>query len=119
MKQPHRASRGRSHRKRAGLSQKDLARIVGLAEARISRHERFGIVPPLAVALSYEAVFGVAVRDLYPRRYEDVSQRVEAELMAMETQLQETTAKGRQASSVARKFEWCCERKKPIVTNLA
>ena len=119
MKQPHLASRVRSHRKRAGLSQKDLARIVGLAEARISRHERFGIVPPLAVALSYEAVFGVAVRDLYPRLYEDVSQRVEAELTAMETELQQTTAKGRQASAVARKLEWCCERKKPIATNLA
>jgi DNA-binding XRE family transcriptional regulator len=119
MKQPHLASRVRSHRKRAGLSQKDLARIVGLAEARISRHERFGILPPLAVALSYEAVFGVAARDLYPRLYEDVSQRVEAELTAMETELQEMSAKGRQASSVARKLEWCCDRKKPIAANLA
>ena len=93
--------------------------MVGLAEAQISRHERFGIAPPLAVALSYEAVFGVAVRDLYPRPYEDISQRVESELTAMEMELQETTAKGRQASNVARKLEWCCERKKPIVPNLA
>jgi DNA-binding XRE family transcriptional regulator len=119
MKQPHLASRVRSYRKRAGLSQKDLARVVGLTEDQISRHERFGIVPPLAVAFSYEAAFGVAVRDLYPRLYADIGQRVEAKLMAMEMELQETTAKGRQASRVARKLEWCCERKKPIVTNLA
>jgi len=117
MKHPHLANRVRSHRKRAGLSQKDLARIVGLTEARISYHERFGIVPPLVVALSYEAVFGVPVRDLYPRLYEDIRQRVEAELTAMEAELQQMTAKGRQANSVARKLEWCNERKKPI-TNL-
>lgn len=55
MKHPQLASRVRSHRKKSGLSQKDLARIVGLAEARVSRHERFGIVPPLSIALSYEA----------------------------------------------------------------
>src|ERR1039458_3722744 len=119
MKHLHLASRVRSHRKRAGLSQKDLARIVGLAEARISYQERFGIVPPLAVALSYEAVFGVAVRDLYPRLYEDVQQRVEASVAAMEDELQQLSAKGRQATLIARKLEWCCERKKPIATNLA
>jgi DNA-binding XRE family transcriptional regulator len=113
MKHPHLASRVRSHRKRAGLSQKDLACIVGLAEAQVSRHERFGIVPPLTVALSYEAVFGVSVRDLYPRLYEEIGQRVEAQLTKMEADLQQMSARGRQASSVARKLEWCCERKKP------
>ena len=118
MKHLHIASRVRSHRKRAGLSQKELARIVGLTAARISYHERFGSVPPLAVALSYEAVFGVAVRDLYPRLFEDVRQRVEVKLTAMEAELQQMTAKGRLANGIARKLEWCCERKKPM-TNLA
>jgi len=62
--------------------------------------------------------FGVAVRDLYPRLYEEMRERVEIQLAAMETELQEITAKGRQANSIARKLEWCCERKKPL-TDLA
>jgi DNA-binding XRE family transcriptional regulator len=119
MNHPHLASRVRSHRKKAGLSQKDLGRIVGLTEAQVSRHERFGIVPPLFVALAYEAVFAVSVRELYPRFYEEIKQRIEKRLSAMETELQQMSVKGRQANRVARRLEWCCERRSPAATDLS
>lgn len=119
MRHPHLASRVRSHRKRAGLSQKDLARIVGLNEARVSRHERFGIAPPLAVALGYEAVFGLPVKELYPRFYETVKQTIEARLAVMEAELQQMDVKGRQAAMIARKLEWLCERRNVAATHLA
>src|SRR5580700_7956418 len=100
MKHPHLASRVRSHRRKAGLSQKDLARIVGLNEARVSRHERFGIVPPLFVALGYEVVFGLAVKELYPRFYATVKQGIEERLAAFEAELQQMDVKGRQATLI-------------------
>jgi transcriptional regulator with XRE-family HTH domain len=118
MNHPHIASRVRSHRKKAGLSQKDIARIVGIDEARVSRHERFGIVPPLSVALGYEAVFGLPVKDLYPRFYETIRQGIEERLAAMETELQQMNVKGRQATIIARKLEWCCERRNSTLGDL-
>ena len=119
MKHPHLASRVRSHRKKAGLSQKDIARIVGLNEARVSRHERFGIVPPLAIALGYEAIFGLPVKDLYPRFYEEVKQDIENRLASMEAELQQMDVKGRQATMIARKLEWFHERRNSAMVNLA
>lgn len=89
MNHSHLASRIRSHRKKAGLNQKELAGILDLHKAQVSRHERAGIEPPLVVVLSYEAVFGVPVRDLYPRLYADVSQGVEERLATMEAELQQ------------------------------
>jgi|ERR1035441_1741632 transcriptional regulator with XRE-family HTH domain len=111
MNHSHLASRLRSHRKKAGLNQKELAGVLDLHKAQVSRHERAGIEPPLVVVLSYEAVFGVPVRDLYPRLYADVSQGVEERLATMEAELQQMSVKGRQAIAIARKLEWLNERK--------
>jgi DNA-binding XRE family transcriptional regulator len=119
MNQPHLASRIRSHRKRAGLNQRDLARILDLHKAQVSRHERAGIEPPLIVVLAYEAVFGVPVRELYPRLFAVVRQGIEVRLAKMESELQQMSAKGRQANSIARKLEWLNERKMMTIPELA
>jgi DNA-binding XRE family transcriptional regulator len=118
MNQSHLASRIRSHRKKAGLNQMELAHIVNLHKTQVSRHERAGIEPPLVVVLSYEALFGVPVRELYPRLYAVVRQGVEDRLAIMEHELQQVRVKGRQAVAIARKLEWLNERKMAVTTEL-
>jgi DNA-binding XRE family transcriptional regulator len=118
MNPSHIASRIRSHRKKAGLNQMELARILDLHKAQVSRHERAGIEPPLIVVLSYEAVFGVAVRELYPRLYAIVKQGIEERLAILESDLQHMSVKGRRATAIAHKLEWLNERKSVAFTDL-
>jgi transcriptional regulator with XRE-family HTH domain len=104
----------RSHRKSAGLSQRDLAKIIGyLTTAQVSKYERAEILPPLLVALAYEAVFRRPVAELFPGIYETVRKEIEEHLDKMETELQQLTAKGREAQITARMLEWLWERKNP------
>ncbi len=56
----------RAHRKRTGLSQKEVSFLVGSdSEARISRHERRKQTPALRTLLAYEILFGTPIRELY------------------------------------------------------
>src|ERR1019366_3407404 len=63
----------RAHRKRSGLSQSEVALLVGSQTgACVSRHERFRRQPTLQTALAYEIIFGTAARDLFPGLFADV-----------------------------------------------
>src|SRR5450432_2883804 len=104
----------RAHRKRAGLSQREVALILGYGdEGVISRHELFRTVPPLLVALGYEAIFRTAVSDLFPGLRETIEQAIEASLVEFERDLrkQKNTAKGSQLAVILRKLDWLAERR--------
>jgi DNA-binding XRE family transcriptional regulator len=104
----------RLHRKRSGLSQRELAQIVGsLTEIPVSRHERSSTIPALLIALGYEVIFRVPISEIFPGLYETVEAGIEERLASMENELQQSPAKGPQAASVARKLEWLWERKNP------
>lgn len=111
MTHSHPASYLRSHRKRSGLSQKEVADLLGyLHEGEISRHERLTTVPPFHIALAYQALFRVPVSEIFPGRYETAKHEVEARLEKMVEDLHQRTAKGREAAMIARKLEWIWER---------
>src|ERR1035437_3824672 len=111
MNQPHLASYLRSHRKRSGLSQREIAQLLGYPDqGPVSRHERFCCVPPLMIALGYQAIFRVPMSDFFPRAYGATVQAIEERLATMESTLQQCTAKGRSAAMIARKLEWMWER---------
>jgi transcriptional regulator with XRE-family HTH domain len=111
MKHPHPASYLRSHRKRSGLSQKEVATLLGyLHEGEISRHERLLSVPPFHVALAYEALYRVPVAEIFPGAYESRKQEVEVRLEKLMEDLHRRTAKGREGTMIARKLEWAWER---------
>ena len=104
----------RSHRLRSGMSQRELAELVGLiARHQISTHERSVAIPSLLVALSYEAIFRVPLTELFPGLYGAIQPNIEERLAEMERTLQNSTAKGRKARIVARELEWLWERKNP------
>lgn len=63
----------RTYRKRSGLSQEEVAFLLGRSGGdKISRYERFGREPNLTTALAYEAVFGLPSRELFAGVYEKV-----------------------------------------------
>ncbi len=105
------ASYLRFHRKRSGLSQQDLGMIIGfLNNDQVSKHERAEVLPSLLGAFGYEAIYRVPVAELFPGIYGTVKQGIEERLAELESRLQQSTVKGRQAQKTARTLEWFCER---------
>lgn len=67
----------RMFRKQAGLSQDELAFLLGWKSGSgISRFERGRREPTLEVLLAMEAVFGVPIRELYAGRFQKVERSV-------------------------------------------
>lgn len=104
----------RTHRKKSGLTQRELAAILGcLTEGQVSRHERGLNTPSLPVAIGYEILFGAPVTHIFPGIRATVAQTIEARLDDMEQALQTKSAKGPSANVIAQKLEWLCERRNP------
>lgn len=111
MKESHLASYLSSHRKRSGLSQKELGTLLGYPdEGPVSRHERRRSIPPLRIALGYQALFHIPVAELFPSAYEAMQESIEIRLKKMRCDLEQSNAKGKQAARIARKLVWMWER---------
>jgi transcriptional regulator with XRE-family HTH domain len=101
-------------RRKNGLSQRELARILGnVTASQISRHERLVTPPTLLAAFAYQVVFQKPVSDIFPGVYHTVETTVEECLESFENELSKSTSKGRSAVPVARCLEWLWERKNP------
>jgi transcriptional regulator with XRE-family HTH domain len=108
------ASYLRSHRLKSGMSQRELAELIGIiAHHQVSNHERSIAIPSLLVALSYEAIFRVPVAEMFPGLYETIKLNVEERLSQMEKKLQDSSVKGRAAQAIAHKIEWLWEHRNP------
>ena len=67
----------RTHRKRLGLSQDDVAFLLGaVSGAKASRYERFAREPGFRTALACEAVFQRPIRELFAGLYEQIEREV-------------------------------------------
>ena len=63
----------RTHRKRTGLSQTEVAYVVGGKDGtRVGRHELFVRTPGLGNALAYEVLYRSPVKELFAGLYEKV-----------------------------------------------
>ncbi len=102
----------RVHRRRAGLSQRELGRVLGYEdEGQVTRHERFHSLPPFLVALGYEIVFQVPVGEIFPGVRGSVEVAVEKQLAAFESELLERSGRGPGAAAAARRLEWLSQRR--------
>ena|ERR1700739_3102919 len=109
------ASHLRTHRKRSGLTQRELATLLGYAnKSLVSRHETASGLPTLDIALAYEAIFRVPISQLFPDLYRSIEASVESRLSAMEADLRQQGGKGRAARVTAQKLEWAWARKHGI-----
>lgn len=67
----------RTHRKRAGLSETDLAYLLGCKDAsKVSRYEGFDRLPSLKTALLYQAILGTSVAELFAGMYQQAEKEV-------------------------------------------
>ena len=66
----------RSYRRRAGLSQEEMAFLLGGKDgAKVCRHERFARTPTIETAFAYEIVFGVVTSELFAGIYDQVERK--------------------------------------------
>jgi transcriptional regulator with XRE-family HTH domain len=66
-----------SHRKRAALSQEDMAFLLGTrGGSKVSRYERFKRGPSLETVLAYEAIFGKPASQLFPGLYRSIERNL-------------------------------------------
>ena len=67
----------RAHRKRHGLSQEDVSKLLGAeGGAKVCRYEKFQRKPTLETALACEVVFRKPVRELFAGLYQNIERRV-------------------------------------------
>jgi DNA-binding XRE family transcriptional regulator len=105
----------RTHRRNSGLTQRELASVLGYRHANpVCRHEQATSIPPFFVALGYEAVFRVPTAQMFPGFYRTVENAIETRLAAFEAELQGESAQDRDAKATARKLEWLWTRKNSI-----
>lgn len=102
----------RTHRKRSGLSQREVAVILGIEDGGlICRYELGHRMPPLMLALALEALFQVPISQLFLGLVETVAETVEDRLLNFERELQNRSGKGPRAAITAKKLRWLTERR--------
>jgi DNA-binding XRE family transcriptional regulator len=101
----------RAHRRRCGLSQRDLGILAGYRnDWQVSRHERSKTVPPLLVALAYEAVFQVPVAELFTGFQTAVTEAVARNVEELKADLESRNQGGHRAKVTSQKLKWLRER---------
>ena len=66
----------RSERRRAALSQADIAELLREGVRAISRYERGRRLPPLKTALAYEAIYGMPAAELFAGTFDRIRKEV-------------------------------------------
>jgi transcriptional regulator with XRE-family HTH domain len=65
-------------RKQHGLSQKQLAALVGQDRTMISMYERGRILPTLTAAGMFQVLFGLSIADIFPQLFRQLEEGVKA-----------------------------------------
>ncbi len=101
----------RVHRRKCGLSQRELGVLVGYAnERQVQRHETSKTTPPLLIALAYEVLFQVPVSSIFTGFQSSVAHVVEASFEQFKRDF-DRRSDGRRLSGVAlQKRQWLTER---------
>ena len=78
----------RTHRKKHGFSQDELAELIGCSHgAIVSRFEYLQRPPPFKIALACQIVFDVPAQDIFPAVLRDVERETAARAAGMSERL--------------------------------
>lgn len=92
----------RVHRKRLGLSQREVAFLLGWGNAsQPSRYEHFSRTPTLRTALALAVILRVSVYDLFLGEYQRVETAVFRQVQRLETRLATESPDGSTARKLA------------------
>jgi transcriptional regulator with XRE-family HTH domain len=92
----------RTYRKRSGLSQDEVAFLLGCQTGtKVSRYERFARKPALETALACRAIFRVPVEDIFAGVYQKVEKRISNRAQLLTRKLNRATP----TSMATRKLE--------------
>jgi transcriptional regulator with XRE-family HTH domain len=84
----------RSHRRKWGLTQVDLARLLGLSSrSAVSRIERADRDPTTATVIACGLVFGLATLALFPSLHAEIEDAVRAAVAVLREKLADRTDK--------------------------
>ena len=93
----------RTHRKRCGLTQDEVAFLLGCRTGtKVSRFERLARRPNLATALACEVVFGIPAHELFPRAHAEAEKEVAERALALANRLR--TGSGRETRRLRQKL---------------
>ena len=105
----------RASRRRAGLTQREVAFLLGhVTRLPVSYYENRKSVPPLKTQFAYEALFGIPIQELFAGMREEVKKEVEKKLQQMELQLQSKSREGTPGRLNAHKLRWLAERRSSL-----
>jgi transcriptional regulator with XRE-family HTH domain len=103
----------KAHRKKSGLSQREVGKLLGYTEpGQISHHERGASVPPLEAALAYELIYRAPVAAIFAGTRDAIARDLEGRLKEIGATLGTRNARDRDANLVAHKLSWLSERQK-------
>jgi transcriptional regulator with XRE-family HTH domain len=78
----------KSHRKRSGFTQEDVAILIGVQSAsQVSRHESGEREPDLRAAIAYRIVLDAPFAHLLPKLFREIAKEVEARASQLAGQL--------------------------------
>jgi transcriptional regulator with XRE-family HTH domain len=78
----------RRHRKKVAFTQREVAFLLGCNHVgKISRCEKFNLVPHLSTVLAYEVIFQAPARELFAGLYENISRDIKERAQVMLGQL--------------------------------
>ena len=114
------AARVRTKRKLSGLTQREVAYLLGAhSPASVSKHERSDAVPDLIIALGYEIIFHEPVSVLFGELSARIEEDIERRAVKLQDKLGRSNAKGKRGALTARKLEFLCMRLNPDSTKPA
>ncbi len=97
-------------RRQAGLTQRELAELLGYGDERaVSKHEQLDRLPSLIAACGYSVVFGKSLPELFPGLYEAVQQAVEKHVTELQVKL---SGRGQHSPTVRKKLDWLSRRRR-------
>src|SRR5262249_26543971 len=93
-------------RKRTGLSQRDVAFLIGGNDGSKISHYEQGIMPPLDIALALQTIYGTPVAELFAGVHESVGNQVSIRIDELIGDLEQRDTPRRYRLSIQQKLRW-------------
>ena len=104
----------RTYRKRSGLTQREVAFLLGSKNgAQLSRYEKHRRLPPLHTALAFETIFKIPLPELFAGLRESVGRETSERIEKLDADVHAHNNSKRQTRLNARKPSWIAEHHGP------